>query len=107
MIAEEYWRSHHTYQTVNRTVVTDSKISDKVNRSPEFWELNSVALQTTLFIAFGRLFDTRHDAHSILKFVDATIANPQFFSKTELRMRKRKASSIHSPDDSDWLNLRE
>ncbi|MCU1299892.1 MAG: hypothetical protein JWQ87_176 [Candidatus Sulfotelmatobacter sp.] len=113
---DEYWRiydlirgdveaaikSNRVYFTVNNLVVEDRKIQDKINRAPEFWQLNAYALQTTFFIAFGRLFDVRCNAHSVLKLVDATIANPQLFSKSALRARKRKASNIHGADP-EWL----
>ncbi|MDQ6665269.1 MAG: hypothetical protein M3Z23_12845 [Acidobacteriota bacterium] len=113
---KEYWRifhlirgdveaaikSNHTYFTINNLVLTDRDVSNKLNRFPEFWQFNAYSLQTTFFIAFGRLFDTRSDAHSVLKLVDATIANPHLFSKAALRMRRREQSDIHDPDP-EWL----
>jgi hypothetical protein len=85
---DEYWRifhlirgdveaaikSNHAYLTINNLVVAEREIYDKVNRFPDFWALNAYALQTTFFIAFGRIFDTRPDSVSIQRLVDATIA---------------------------------
>jgi len=113
---DEYWRifhlirgdvevainSNHAYLAINNLIVAERAIYDKVNRFPDFWRLNAYALQTTFFIAFGRIFDSRHDSLSIEKFVDATIANPALFSKAALRERKRQASNIQGPDP-DWL----
>jgi hypothetical protein len=64
--------------------------------------LNAFALQTSFFIALGRLFDTRSDSHSIQKLVEATIANPQIFSKASLRQRKLKSMSFPG-SEADWL----
>jgi hypothetical protein len=113
---EEYWRvfhlirgdveaaikSNHAYLTIHNLAVAERSICDKVNRFPEFWTLNAYALQTTFFVAFGRVFDTRHDSLSIQKLVEATIANPAFFSKAALRHRKRESANIQGPDP-DWL----
>jgi hypothetical protein len=113
---EEYWRmfhlirgdveaaikSNHAYLTINNLVVGERTIYEKVNRFPEFWTLNSFALQTTFFIVFGRLFDTRADSYSVQKLIEATIGNPAFFSKAALRERKRQASQI-TGSDPQWL----
>jgi hypothetical protein len=113
---DEYWRifhvirgdveaaikSNHTYLTIQNLLVSDRAIYDKINKSPEFWTLNTYALQTTFFIAFGRVFDSRNDSLSIQKLVKATIADPAFFSKAALRQRKRQASNIQG-SDPDWL----
>ena len=113
---DEYWRifhlirgdveaaikSNHAYLTIHSLLVAEPEIYEKINRFAEFWTLNAFALQTTFFMAFGRLFDRRQDALSVQKLVDATIANPGLFSKAALRERKRKASNIHGPDP-EWL----
>ena len=43
--------------------------------------MNTFALQTTFFVALGRLFDKRRDSHSVDKLVELTIRNPPIFSK--------------------------
>lgn len=60
------------------------------------------SLQTTFFIAFGRIFDPRTDSFSIHKLVEATFQNPSFFSRAALRERKRQASHITGADPG-WL----
>lgn len=64
--------------------------------------VNAYTLQTTFFVTFGRIFDTRRDVYSVQKVVEDTIANPSSFSKSALRDRKRKASRI-SGVDPGWL----
>lgn len=113
---DEYWRifhlirgdveaaikSNHAYLTINNLVMAEPEIYDKVNRFPDFWALNAYALQTTFFIAFGRIFDARHDSLSIQRLVDTTIAHPPLFSKAALRERKRKSANIRDADPT-WL----
>jgi hypothetical protein len=113
---EEYWRmfhlirgdveaaikSNHAYLTINNLAVAERKIHQKLNKFPEFWTLNAFALQTTFFIVFGRIFDASADSYSVQKLVEATIANPAFFSKAALRERKRQASNVSGPDPQ-WL----
>jgi hypothetical protein len=95
-------RSNHTFLTIHRLAAEDATIYEKYNRCAEFWTLNAFALQTTFFIIFGRVFDTRRDAHSVQKLIEATIVNEAIFSKIALRERKRIVSKITGPDP-DWL----
>jgi hypothetical protein len=94
--------SNNAYLTINRLGVADRSIYDKYQRSGRFWTINTYALQTTFFIAFGRIFDNRSDSFSIQKLVEATIANPALFSKTALLERKRRISHITGADPK-WL----
>jgi len=94
--------SNNTYLTIHRLGVADRSIYDKYYRAARFWNLNTYALQTTFFIAFGRIFDRRSDSFSIQRLVEATIANPAFFSKAALRGRKRRISHIAGADPK-WL----
>jgi len=113
---EDYWRmfdlirgdvetaikSNFTYLTIHRLAAENAEIFDKYNRFAEFWMLNAYSLQTTFFVTFGRIFDTRRDVYSVHKVVEGAIANPSFFSKSALRARKRKASRIADVDPG-WL----
>jgi|SRR5580698_55536 hypothetical protein len=113
---EEYWRmfdlirgdvetatrSNFTYLTVHRLAAESATIYHKYNRFADFWMLNAYSLQTTFFVTFGRIFDTRHDVCSLHKVIENTIANPSLFAKSALRDRKRKASRIDG-DDPCWL----
>lgn len=113
---DEYWRvfhlvrgdveaaikSNHTYLTAHNLIVGDREIYEKVNRFAEFCNLTFYALQTTFFIAFGRVFDNRDDSISVQKLVGATVRHPHFFSKAALRERKRKTGNIQG-DDPEWL----
>jgi hypothetical protein len=93
---------NNTYLTINRLAAADREINEKYQRSASFWRVNTYALQTTFFIAFGRIFDNHRDTFSISKLVEATIANPAIFSKDALRERKRRSSKIVGADPK-WL----
>jgi hypothetical protein len=95
-------KSNNTYLTIHNLVAAESEIYEEVNRHADFWNLNSYALQTTFFIAFGRIFDKRTDSFSVQRLVEATIKNPAFFSKSALRERKRETSKI-TDADPQWL----
>lgn len=95
-------RYYSAYWKINNLARDDDKILKKYNRHAHFWTLNSYALQSTFFIAFGRIFDERKDVFSVQKVVDATIKNPQFFTKAALRLRKRKVAQVHG-SDPQWL----
>jgi hypothetical protein len=116
MTRDEYWRMFHlirrditgaiasncTYLTINNLVVSYNEIALKINRYADFWNLNKYALQTTFFIAFGRIFDQRRDSFSIQELVYKTIEYPGFFSKEVLREFKRETARICG-DDPEWL----
>lgn len=87
-------RSNVTYLTIHRLAAENAGIYEKYNRFAEFWMLNAYSLQTTFFVTFGRIFDTRSDVYSVHRMVEDTIANSAFFSRSALRDRKRKASRI-------------
>ena len=77
-------KTNHAYLKIHNFAVADRAIFDRYQRDAHFWMLNTLSLQTTFFISFGRIFDHRRDSFSIHKVVDATIANPSFLSKAAL-----------------------
>ncbi|HWR13405.1 MAG TPA: hypothetical protein VN577_01150 [Terriglobales bacterium] len=64
--------------------------------------MTTYSLQTTFFIAFGRIFDRRRDTFSVHKLVETTVQHPDFFLRAALRERKRQAFDITGPDPQ-WL----
>lgn len=113
---QEYWRMFHSvrgdveaaiktdfaYLKIHNLAAAERDIYERYQRDNHFWTLIPYSLQTSFFVAFGRIFDTRRDVFSIHKLVAATIQNPQFFSRAALRQRKRSASNIFG-DDPEWL----
>jgi hypothetical protein len=60
-------------------------------------------LQTTWFIALGRIFDRSSGAYSINDFLATTVAYKGLFSKRALADRKRKAAGGEPPWLDDYL----
>jgi hypothetical protein len=99
---QEYWRDYdiirddvlaamvacYTHRAINHLAANDEEILEKMNRSAEFWQVNSFSLQNTLFIVLARILDSDPDVHSIHPVLSATIAHPEFFNHDALRARK-------------------
>lgn len=94
-------KSNRTYLSIYNLKAADPDIQAKISRFPEFWTTVLYSVQTTFFISFGRLFDSRRDSLSV-KVVEMTIQNPQIFSKPALLGRKRFDCRIVG-DDPEWL----
>lgn len=118
MTGEEYWRMFHlvrgdvetaigcssTYLTINRMGTRDQDIYQAYNRAADFWRATSYGLQTGLFMALGRVFDQTKHTYTLEDVVEQTIEHPGFFTKAELRKRKRESLRLFgNQPDPDWL----
>jgi len=93
-----------TYLTINRVASEDYEMMRKLNRHPDFWRATTYSLQSSLFIALGRFFDKTKGTYTIDDVVECTIEHPGFFTKDELRKRKRKHGKIFCNEpDPMWL----
>ena len=95
-------KSNRTYLMIYNLKAADPDIQAQISRFPEFWTTTLYSLQTTFFIAFGRLFDKNRHSLSVTKLVEMTITNPQVLSKPALLRRKRFDCRI-SGEDPEWL----
>lgn len=98
----EYWRDYdiirndvnaamvscYTHRALNDAAAADRRISQRINRHPDFWRVTSFGLQNSLFIVLARILDSDPKLHSIYQVLNATTAHPEFFSKAALRARK-------------------
>ena len=64
-----------------------------------FWNTSLAALQTSTFVALGRLFDPYTSNHSITRLLNTAHSNLDMFSKESLAERKRKQSA----NADEWL----
>ncbi|MGA2879132.1 MAG: hypothetical protein ABSG13_09300 [Bryobacteraceae bacterium] len=115
---KEYWRIFHlirgdveaavksnqTFLAIDNLIVAEPELHLNVNRFADFWTLNSFALATTFFIAFGRLFDRTKNVLSVEKLLDFTVTNPGLFSKAALRERKLQVTHNQPGTIPDWLD---
>lgn len=87
----EYWRDYdiirndvnaamvscYTHRTINDVAAADRKISQRLNRHPDFWRVTSFGLQNSLFIVLARILDSDPKLHSIYQVLNATIHWPR------------------------------
>ena len=89
----------YTWLEINNLASTNEAIYMTLNKNPTFWNINLYGLQCSFFITLGRIFDDGCDAYSIHRFINACLANPQFFSKEALAKRKQEHG-----EKPDWLD---
>jgi AbiU2 len=77
----------HTYEEIIR-LGSEAAVFRAFNANAMFWNVQKVSLQTTIFVALNRLFETDPNALSIHRLLNETLAHPEFFSKDALRKRK-------------------
>jgi hypothetical protein len=98
--AEEAIRFSYAYLTINSALAHNEKALRIVNEAPLFWGTIAEALQTSFFIALGRVFDqnSQHNIDRLLKV--AQQYNVDIFSKGALEARKRKGSQ----NADEWID---
>jgi len=78
----------HTYEEILRLGSEEDAVFRAFNANAMFWNVEKVSLQTTIFVALNRLFETDPNALSIHRLLNETLAHPKFFSRDALRKRK-------------------
>ena len=87
------WHSVHAVASKSKPVVAS------LNTAPLFWNTALGALQTSVFIALGRVFDQERDTHNVDRLLGLGQRNLQIFSLEALAERKRRSS----PNADEWL----
>lgn len=83
-----------------RTVATkDKAVARLLNKAPLFWNTTLGALQSSTFVALGRVFDPDTNNHSVTRLLTLANGNLEIFSKDALAARKRKQST----NADEWL----
>ncbi len=107
----------HAYLTINSVAAKNPHVLKSLNQMALLWKTIMGALQTSCFIALGRIFDqnSSHNIYSVLRF---TSDHPDIFGKEALGQRKKQAvansdtwlqgylSRAHEPSAEDFRNLR-
>jgi hypothetical protein len=86
------------YLAVGNAVARDQAIHSAVNESPLYWLTSQAALQKSLFLALGRIFDQKSE-HNIDKLIGMAQDCPAIFSREKLGQRKQ-GNAAQPPD---WL----
>ncbi len=89
----------YAYDTMNAALASNKYALGIVNRTPLFWQTTSKALQTSFFIALGRIFDQKSN-HNIDRLLRIAQENAIIFSKEALEVRARNGSA----NSSEWIN---
>jgi AbiU2 len=87
------------YLAVHRAAGDYRSVHRLLNEAPLFWNTNLGALQTSMFITLGRIFDPKAK-HSVHKLLNSARNNQHLFSKQALGRRKQRTAS----NASEWLS---
>jgi AbiU2 len=93
----------HTFflwKAINNIAAADRSIYRGLNDQALTWNTVTHSLQTTFFIALGRLFDTNGEAFSCHSYLRTCINNIDEFGKDALRARKVAESNGR---EEPWL----
>jgi hypothetical protein len=97
--AEQAKQFFFAYLAVHATAYQHKSVHALLNRAPLFWNTCLGALQTSAFIALGRVFD-QSSAHNLDKVLRIAQDNPRVFSKAALGRRKQG----NNPEPPAWLD---
>ena len=87
------------YLAVHAVAYQHKSVHALLNRAPLFWNTCMGALQTSTFIALGRVFD-QQSTHNLDKVLRIPQDHPEIFSKAALARRKQGTK----PERPDWLD---
>ncbi len=89
----------YAYQAVHAVAYESKQVSDRLNTEPLFWNTCLGALQTSAFIALGRIFD-QDSAHNLDRLLRMAQENSQIFSKAALAQRQHDGNGKRP----EWLD---
>jgi hypothetical protein len=93
---------YYTFEQINDLARTNGNVLDALQADALFWNVQKHALQTTLVIILGRIFDLAGDAYSIHRLLRDTEANFALFSHGALRVRKQRLN-LSQRDLTDYF----
>jgi hypothetical protein len=97
--AESAIQFFYSYLSIHAVASKHKEVHQLLNIAPLFWNTMLGALQTSSFIALGRIFD-QNSSHNIDRPIKIAQSNMEIFSKESLAERKRRNS--HNADE--WLD---
>lgn len=111
----------YTEGAIHEMARKNKKVIAALNKNPSFWNSILGALTVSMFIAFGRIFDTsnetgqKHSIHTLFKLANE---NRNIFSKSEftkrwtishpdmLSFKNEYLKSFYEMNDSDWKKVK-
>jgi AbiU2 len=97
--AESAIQYFYAWNTVHTIAAKNKAVRQFLNEAPLFWNTNLGALQTSTFVALGRVFDPDTKNHSVTRLLKFAHENLNIFSKHSLAERKRAGGE----NSADWL----
>lgn len=97
--AESAVQFFYAWLSVHQVASRNEEVKDLLNTAPLFWNTALGALQSSAFIALGRVFDKERDTHNIDRLIRLAQNNPNIFSLDALAERKRRLA----PTADEWL----
>ncbi|MDD5014550.1 MAG: hypothetical protein PHW73_05545 [Atribacterota bacterium] len=94
-------QSFYAWKNIKKIAAEDNRVYHALNRNALSWNIILYSLQSTYFIAIGRLFDLNRKTFSVHSFLREYIENIGQFSKDALRERRIKGSEA---DKLPWLD---
>lgn len=95
--------SYLFWRMIQNRAATEPELLNALNHTPLSWVMIRHALQVSLFITLGRIFDIDSDAFSADDLLKTRIDQIQIFTKKNLRKRKMRLVGGAKPE---WLNDR-
>lgn len=90
------------YLTVHAVARDTKSVYQSINNSLLFWNTNLGALQTSAFIALGRVFD-QNSTHNLDHLLRIAQAHRHIFSKQALRLRKQEGTRLTSAELDQYM----
>jgi hypothetical protein len=90
----------YTFISMHNAAAKDRKVFNLFNKDAEFWSLQLYALQQSMIICLGRVFDNVPGSFGINMLLSEAVKHPEFFSKDAFRIR-RMAGLSEVPDYLD------
>ena len=97
--AESAVQFFYAWLSIHQVAQRSEEVEDLLNRAPLLWNTVLGALQSSVFIALGRVFDQERDTHNVDRLLRIAQQNPEMFSLEALAERKRKLA----PSAEEWL----
>jgi hypothetical protein len=89
----------YSYLSIYAVAGEQKEVHRLLNTAPLFWNTTLGALQTSTFIALGRVFDQK-SIHNIDRLIKIAQSNMNIFSKESLEGRKRRGSK----NADEWID---
>jgi len=93
--------SYLFWRMIQKRTAAEADLLKGLNRTPLSWIMTRHALQVTMFMTLGRIFDIDGEAFSVDDLLKCCITEIDIFKKENLRARKIKAQDGKEPDGLD------